>query len=219
MQNNVNSGRVTQVDLDEISLLLAGDEQEQKLAIDLIDQQFRRPIIGKIRHQALSMSSEELLETYQEVLLGVWNAARKERYDPDMPLLPFLFTIAQRKAIDWLRKNVREGIREDELIHAVLENIADTKVGAAWRTVASRETCQMMMELMRNEIAKMPSRQRSVAAVVVDAFPKTLSQKEIRDEVVRLTGEDLTVVAVKRALHEARKKIRELLVRHKYMEE
>lgn len=213
-----NQPETTAAHLDEISILLIGNEEEQNEAVRLIDKHLRRPIVAKIRRSAIGLPSADLPDVYQEVLLDVLEAARKGQYDPDRSLLPFIFTVAYRRAIDRVRKISGKQVAEAELLDAITESLADTKVGEAWREVIAREEGRKMMEVIRNTIAKMPARQRQVASVVIERFPDTATLQEIRQEILGRTGEQLTVVAVKRARQEARKKIREQLVLGGYME-
>ena len=75
-----------------------------------------------------------------------------------------------------------------------------------------------MMQVIREAIAGMPYRQRQVAQVMIDRFPEEPELNEIREEIRRATGELLTMVAVKRSRQEARRKIREELVRKGFLE-
>lgn len=205
------------VDPEEISILLIGNADEQKRAISLIDKHLRNAIIYKIREAAIGLASHELPDVYQEVLMNVWNAARKGRYDPDKPLLPFLFLLAQRRAYDRVRKNTTRKNVEKELLDEVAENLKDTKVGEAWRIVAEKNEGRRILEIMRRTVSTMPKRQRQVASVVVELFPDVPSPQEIRAEIYERTGEQITVVAAKRARQEARAKIREVLIDAGYL--
>jgi len=207
------------VDPEEISILLIGDRQEQELAISLIDRHLRRAIIYKIRETAISLAPDELLYVYQEVLLNVWSAAKQQRYDPDKPLMPFLFTLAQRRAYDRVRKNEAKKIHESSLLDEVSESLKDTKVGEAWQIVAARNEGRRMMDIIRKTVVKMPTRQRQVALVVIEHFPEVLSPQDVSEVIYRTTGEKITVVAAKRAWQEARNKIREQLTHAGYMED
>lgn len=207
------------VDPEEISILLIGDSREQERAISLIDKHLRRAIIYKIRETAISLAPDELLDVYQDVLLNVWNAAKEKRYDPDKPMLPFLFMLAQRRAYDRVRKNDAKKIHESSLLDEVSESLRDTKVGEAWQIVAARNDGHRMMDIIRKTVVKMPTRQRQVASVVIENFPEVLSPQDVSELIYRTTGEKITVVAAKRAWQEARNKIREQLIDAGYMED
>lgn len=220
MQDNPGMKEAARLDADEVSILLIGTEEEQNDAIRLIDKYLRFVISGIIRNVAIYLKSEEVQEVYQEVLLGLWRAARDGRYDADRPLLPFVFTIARCRAIDRIRrKSLRKRKIGNELVlDAIAGALADTKVGEAWGNIVSKNDGPRMMATIRKAIIRMPERQRQVASVMIDLYPEEPSLQEIREEVCQRTGEDLTVLAIKSARREARKKIREELVRAGYME-
>lgn len=208
-----------EVDPVEISILLIGNSKEQERAISLIDKHFKKAIIYKIRETAVSLAPDKLLDVYQEVLLNVWNAAQQERYDPDKPLLPFLFVLAQRRACDRVRKNETKKVYEGRLLDEVSESLKGTKIGEAWQIVAAKNEGRRMMDIIRRAIIRMPTRQRQVASVVIEHFPDVLSPQDVSEIIYRTTGEKITVVAAKRAWQEARNKIRELLADAGFMED
>jgi DNA-directed RNA polymerase specialized sigma24 family protein len=207
------------VDTAEISILLISSQDEQKRAISLIDKHLRGAICFKIRQVALSLSPEELTQVYQEVLLNVWDAAREKRYDANQPLLPFLLTLAHRRAVDWIRKTQTRRKNESELLDEVAKALKDTKVGEVWQIVAEKNDGHNRMEIIRRAIMRMPHRQRQVAAVIIEHFPEELTSQQICDEIYDKTRERLTVLAIKSARQEARKKIKDVLIDAGYMEE
>ena len=200
------------IDPDEISILLIGDEEEQNRAISLIDKHLRKPIVYRIRKTALSVPPDEIKDIYQEVLLNVLAAAREQSYDPDKPLLPFLFMLAHRRACDRIKKKTTIEDNENRVLEDVLQRLENTNVGEAWKQVAKKNDGSRMIKIIRQTIVGMPNRQRQVASVVIDCFPAIPSMETIRDVILKTTGELLTVVATKRAWQEARSKIRERLV-------
>lgn len=207
------------IDPEEISILLIGGEEEQNRAIVLIDKHLRETLVYRIRKTALSISSDEVMDIYQDVLLNVLGAAREQRYDPDQPLLPFLYTLAHRRACDRIRKRTTIEENENRVLEEVLQRLKNTKVGEAWELIAQKDDGSKMIEIIRNAVVGMPNRQRQVASVVVDFFPEIPSMDKIRDVIFRNTGELLTIVATKRAWQEARGKIREQLIDAGYMVE
>ena len=207
------------IDPEEISILLIGDEEEQNRAIGLIDKHLRKTLVYRIRKTALSVPSDEIMDIYQEVLLNVLTAARGQRYDPDQPLLPFLYTLAHRRACDRIRKKTTIDENESQLLEAVLKRLENTEVGEAWEQVAKKNDGSRMIEIIRRTVVGMPNRQRQVASVVIDSFPEIPNMDKIRDVIFRTTGESFTVVATKRAWQEARRKIRERLIDAGYMVE
>lgn len=104
------------------------------------------------------------------------------------------------------------------MLAAIAETLTDTKVGEVWQVVASKNDGRRMMEAIQATIARMPERQRQVASVIIDFFPEAPSLKDVQQEVQSRTSEPLTIVAIKSALREVRRKIRDQLVRAGYME-
>ena len=156
------------LDVDEVSILLIGSEEEQNQAIRLLDRHLRRAIVATIRRTALSLPSSELPDVYQDVLLSILKVAREKQYDADKPLLPFVLTVAHRRAVDWIRRSRHERANEAELLEAVADSLAGTTVGEAWQQAAGDEESRRLLEAMRTAIARMPERQRQVASVVID---------------------------------------------------
>jgi len=104
------------------------------------------------------------------------------------------------------------------VLDAIVETLADTKVGEAWRNVAAKHDGRRMLEAIGRAVSRLPERQRLVASAVIDFFPETPTLQQIQECVHHNTGEQLTVVAIKSAWREARKKIREQLIREGYVE-
>jgi len=132
--------------------------------------------------------------------------------------MKFFVTVAQRRAIDCLRKRSKPDRDYDQLFDDVAHRLEDNKVGEAWRQAVSKHDGRRMMYLIRDAIASMPKRQRQVASVMINSFPDAPSLGEIRQTVQAMTGEELSLTSVKRARQEARQKIHDRLVREGYME-
>jgi hypothetical protein len=165
----------------------------------------------------IDSSEEGVCACTNPALLGLWQKAKKQEYDANEPLLPLLFTIAKRKAIDRVRRKSRKTGKE-QVLDAIADSLADTKVGEAWCNVASKHDGRRMLEAIGRAISRLPERQRLVASVVIDFFPEMPTLQQVQDDIHHRAGEQLTVVAIRSAWREARKKIREQLVREGYME-
>jgi RNA polymerase sigma factor (sigma-70 family) len=205
--------------IQSISQLLAGDSRCQEEAIRLTDKHLRLAIIAKIRRTAPSLPFEEVVDAYQEVLLGIWRAAAMARFSPRKPLLPFVLTIAQRKAVDHLRKRTSADYDYDVLFDTVSARLTDSSVAEAWEAAVAQEDGQRMMILIRDAVSGLPEQQRRVAAAVIDRFPDVPPYEELSKDITSKSGQVMSVAAVKRAWQEARKKIRDLLIREGYMED
>ena len=212
------NNRDQDIDIETINILLIGEDEEKREAIQLINRYLQDKIVEQIKCSAPGLDGNELLDVYQEVLLSLYNAAKDGFYDPDKAhLLAFIFTLAKRRAIDRKRQRIPKPISEDELIEALGDRLADTSIGQVWQEISACELGQEMLRRIRKISIGLPKRQRQVVSVIIDHFPKYLELEEICSEIYKSTGDMPTVVAVKRARQEARKKIRKLLSKSKLL--
>jgi RNA polymerase sigma factor (sigma-70 family) len=209
--NNKKTSYNTDID-EEIRILLIGNENEQNQAIYLIDKYLRKAVFYEIRKSALSISPDDLLDVYQEVMLNMCQVAREKRFDSDKSLLPFVFTIARRRAYDRVRKNTAKKENEEKLLNEISQSLQGTEVGEAWKVVAQKNDGQRMLKVIQQTIVSMPFRQRQVAEIIYERLPEKVGVQEIQNEIQQKTGEPVTAVSVKRAMQEVRKKIYKQLV-------
>jgi hypothetical protein len=130
----------------------------------------------------------------------------KSTFDPDKPLLPYLCTVAFRRAVDRLRK-VR---RHDEFVQAVGKALAETGLGRYWSGLSTAERQEIQGEALK-AIAKLPPKERLVWGIFVDRFLETgerPSDQELHELVCQKDGPGHTFVSVKRALNNGRAAIR-----------
>ena len=191
-------------DEEYVRLLLDGSEDEVKEGIELIHHHLRFGICGWLRERFPGLQSADLEEVWADVITGILEA---KDFDPEQPLLPFLCAIAFRRATDRLR---RQDAR-DRLVDAVGGFLRNTKIGGTWSELNQLERCEVM-ELIRKAISQLPNRQKLVMDVFVGDFPETASMPELQRLVSERAGKPETLAAVKRALQEARAKVRKLLV-------
>ncbi len=193
------------VDFDEeyVRLLLDGSGDEVREGIGLIHQHLRFGICGWLRERFPSLQPEELEDVWGEVIVGILQAGN---FNPEKPLLPWLCTIARNCAIDCLRRQASG----DRLVDAVGGFLRNTQVGGTWNKLDPLERREVM-ELIRKAISQLPTRQKLVMDVFVGDFPETASMLELQRRVSERTGKPETLAAVKRALQEARAKVRKSL--------
>jgi len=202
------------IDVEAIDILLIGDEDEIAEGIRRIDANFREKIVGIIRKKALSANEHDLLDIYQNVMLSILECAKKGNYDPDAKKLKsFIYTIAYRRAVDWIRAKYRvtEEHNTDLVVESTKEIICGSKYNEHWQKAQSEEKRSSILETIRNSIPKLKHRQRQVAEIIVENFPKLLNLSDIKKQLLKRYGEDVTVVAVKRARQEVYNKLKEAL--------
>jgi len=197
----------TQVFDDEcVRILLIGSEDDIARAFSLIDEHLRKPMCAWIRERFPGMSSEDLADTWAEVLTNILQAVRAGRFDPDSTLIPFICQLARARAIDRIRRRTSL----DAIIQAIGAALQGTAIGDYWRgmDVVDRREC---MRAIRLAIAPLPRKQRIVLQEFCDGFPDTRSMEVLRKAVSDLTGTEETSASVKRALQEGRSKVRKSL--------
>lgn len=192
-------------------ILLIGSDEEIDRGLVLIDQYLRGRLYGWLRKNFPGMSPEDLADAYGETLLDVLKAARGRRFDGDRPLMPWLCQIAYARAVDRTRRSTSR----DAMLAAFGERLRNTQTGQRWKTLSPAERNEVMA-LIRDAIATLPGKQRQVFQVFIDQYPETSSMKVLRMRVSELTGQEQTLVQVKRAFQEGRAKVREFLRRKGY---
>lgn len=206
------------VDVETIDILLIGDEEEVAEGIRRIDANFKEKIVEIIRKRALSANPDDLFDIYQEVLLGIYKNAREGKYDPGTKkktLMAFIYKIASNKAIDWLRRKYAQKRKrdtdQDVLIDSVAEIIKDSSIYESWQNAHQNEERAIILGAIRNLVPRLKHRQRQVAEIIVENFPKLLILLDIKKQLLERYGEDVTTVAVKSARQEVYNKVKEAL--------
>lgn len=202
------------VDVETIDILLIGNEEEIAEGVRQINDGFQEKIVEIIRKKALSANEHDLLDIYQNVMLSILECAKKGNYDPDAKKLQsFIYTIAYRRAADWVRDKcgIKEEHNTDLVVESAQEIICGSKYSEPWQEAQSKEERTLILETLRNSISKLKRRQRQVAEVIVGNFPNLLSNLDIKNQILRRYGEDVTTVAVKSAKQEVYNKVKEAL--------
>jgi RNA polymerase sigma factor (sigma-70 family) len=204
----------TTIDLEAIDIYLIGNEEEIAEGIRLIDAHFREKIIGIIRKKALSADQHDLLDIYQNVILSILECAKKGNYNADTQKLEsFIYTIAYRRAVDWLRdkSRIREEHNTDLVVESTKEIICESKYNEIWQKAQSEGKRSLILKIIRNLIPKLKHRQRQVAEIILRNFPELLDLSGIKDQLLKRYGEDVTTLAIKRARQEVYSKIKDAL--------
>lgn len=202
------------VDVEAIDILLLGGEEEIREGIKRIHEAFGEKISEIIRKKALSADEHDLLDIYQNVILSILECAKKGNYNPDTQKLEgFIYKIAYRRAVDWIREkcSIVEEYNTDLLVEATNEVISGTKYNEYWQKAQCEEKRTLILETILKLIPKLKHRQRQVAEVIIDNFPNFFEILDIKNQLLKRYGEDITTVAVKRARQEVIDKIKESL--------
>lgn len=199
------------LDEERIRSLLLGGRREVAEALEEISAQLRDGICGWLRRSFPALSAEDLADVWQDTLLAVITALRRNRFDADRPLVPWLSAIASRRAIDLARRRSSHARALDVLGR----ELSRTAVGRRWALLGAAERREIL-DLLAAEIAGLPPRQRLVLRTFSLHYPETADMEVLRKRVSAALGEEATIASVKRALQEGRRKLRELFERKGY---
>lgn len=199
-------------DEEGVRVLLLGGNDEREQGLIQIDQHLRKPLCSQVRRQFPGLSSEDLVDCWQQTLVDVWQAVLKGNFDENKPLEPWLYRVAYHNAVDILRPKTSE----ENALSRVGEVLRGTSVGDWWSRLDPAERKEVL-SLIQDHIAHLPYKQRVTIQAYVNNFDKIESiEDDLPDAVSKETGAPETVAAVKRALQEARRSIKELLQQKGY---
>jgi DNA-directed RNA polymerase specialized sigma24 family protein len=189
------------------SLLLRGDHESVRRAATLVDQHFRRQVAAVVRKKFPGLSAHDLADIWTETLLGFIRSSLAAKFNTDRPVFPFLCGVAIHHAIDHYRRSSIRQKALQEVLGPVAEALERRSAGPKWWTLDPVERAELM-DLVRLAIEQLPPRQQLVIRVFIDNYPETQAMEPLRQRVSRISGRDEPISAVKRALQEAREKVR-----------
>ena len=179
------------------------------LGIELLDSEFGELIFRRIKRVAWSSSLDDRLDIYQETLLAMLQRARRPDFDTRRPLR-LAQAIACRKAVDHLRKrHHRLNADDDAVLSHIAADLKDTNLGFEWKYLGPVEWSEFRKALLE-VLATLPERQRVVAQAFVDHyedFKERDTYLPLAEAVGRVTGRRESVVGVKSAWADAKRKI------------
>jgi DNA-directed RNA polymerase specialized sigma24 family protein len=205
----------TNIDNETIdTYLVCGDDADFVEALKMIDTKFKPKIVEVIRKKALSANEHDLLDIYQEVLSSIFECAKKGTYNPGAQKLEnFIRTIAYRRAIDWVRKkcDTQEEYNTDKIIDSVNQIVSESKYGFLWEKAQNEEKINLILSTILKLIPQLKHRQRQVAEVIIEDFPKYLEDANIKERILQRYGEEVSIIAVRRSKQEVLSKVKEAL--------
>ena len=82
---------------------------DPRFAFEMLDAFFREPLLRlHIKSCARGLSPEDMLDVYQETLMGMVTVVRSGTFNPEKPLR-LIQTVAKRRAIDFARRKRTRG--------------------------------------------------------------------------------------------------------------
>ena len=204
------------LDEDEVKLGFLGSPAERELAFEKLFRNYSRRIVAFIEQRYPGLPSDLSVDAMVESFRALYDDVENGSFDVDRPLEPYIFSIANRKAIDQLRKfgrrpQLAELSEDEDGCTEIAAALAGTETGAAWSEVVQQAAANEIASRFKAFLADLPPVQRQVAQVLAEHFPAGLQHSEICDEILRRTGHRPTSIQVKSALKEIRRKFDSLL--------
>ncbi len=199
------------LDEDEIKIGLLGTHEEHGTAIETLYQHYHSRVMRFIVKHFPGLPYDFAASAMLETFIALSTAARRESFDFEKSLEAFLFKTARFKAIDEYRKVRRSTSSNDELYEGVGKALTGTEVSELWRKTQEAGKVLALRSDFLDFLQTLPPRQRQVAQVMADKFPRKLTEAEICDEIFVRMGDRPTVIEAKSALAQIRMKFRSLL--------
>ncbi len=191
----------------QVRLLLdGGTSPEIQEALGHIETCLRSRFCSAIRGQFPGLKPEDLADAWQEMLQAVDTAAKERRLDLERPVLPWVWKVIWNKAAGKLRGKVNQ---DKKIAHAAYL-LEKSSRGEAWTRKSDEEKANTL-EKVREAIRQLPLKQRTVIQIYVNHLDWIKTMEDLRGLVSSETGCEETLAAVKGALREARRKVREVV--------
>jgi len=204
----------SEADLDEAF------EDSPEFGIRYLNSEYKNRILRHIKRCGRGFFDlHDLLDVYQETVIGMLKRARKPDFEPCRSLRMVL-TIARNKSIDFLRKRGHKiNLDEDAILDVVAADTKGSDILRQWQLRTSPVEARELREILLLFIATLPERQRIVAQCFIDNFEEFRERNTYRplaDAVSAVTGITESVADVKNDWRYAREKIMAELQRRGY---
>lgn len=143
-----------------------------EFGVQYLDSEHRGLIFRHIKRAGRGfLNPAELMDIYQETILGVIKKTSEPGFDPCRSLR-MVFAIARNKAINALRARRKLRINEDydAILNYVAADTKDTNLGLRWKAFVGPAEAKELREILSNFIPSLPLRQRVVAQCFIDNF-------------------------------------------------
>jgi len=190
---------------DELEEVFAEDPE---YGVCVLYEEYDQVILAYIKKHGWGLKLEDWLDVLQQTMLEFIEKVRTPDFDHRKPLA-LVFTIAGRRIRDLLRrKKFRANTDSDVILAHIAKDYNESDVGIGYRH--ADVDWNLFRENLHEVIAELPERQRIVARVFVDNYEDFRANDTygpLATLVGEVTGQVESVVAVKNAWYEAKRKI------------
>ena len=205
------TAEAVRLDEDAVKLGLMGTDEEREEALKSVYEHYSEGIVGFLERKLPGLPADLCINAMLDAFRALNEAAVAGTFDYDKPIMNWLFRVAWHKGVDELRKFSRRTLGNSEFFDTVGECLEDTEVGRQWRLYTKSREADAIAQEFRDFLLTLPPVQRQVGQIMADSFPDAVPEEEICEEIFRRTGKRPTVVQVKSAKREIRKKFKVIL--------
>ena len=196
---------------DEIRLGLLGDEAERDAALTSLYDQYSEQLVGYLERKLPGLPPDLAANAMVDTFRALNDEVVAATFDYDRPLTSFLFAVVWNKGVDELRRFTCRALGNSDFYDVVGESLQGTEMGREWAQDVQVGVADELAQEFRDFLFSLPPVQRQIAQVIADNFPNRIPEEQICEEVFRRTKKRMTVVQVKSAKREIRRKFKEIL--------
>jgi DNA-directed RNA polymerase specialized sigma24 family protein len=198
-------------DEDVVKLGLMGNDPEREQALESVYEHYSLDILRFLERKLPGLPTDLGVNAMLDAFKALNEEVLARTFDYDKPLRNWLIRVARNKGVDELRRISRRTLGNSEFFDTVGECLANTEVGRQWRLYTKTRAADEIAQEFRDFLLTLPPVQRQVGQIMADSFPDAIPEEEICDEIFRRVGKRPTVVQVKSAKREIRKKFKDIL--------
>lgn len=184
-------------------------KEDPDFGIRLLYEDYKEVILRYIKKQGRGLQLADWLDVFQQTMLEFWKKARSPDFDHRKPLA-LVFQIAQFRTWDALRRRKHMPNSDpDAILQHVAKDFRESEIGIQLQFPDGVDW-EAFRQNLHEVIADLPEKQKIVARAYVDNyehFRERDTYAPLADFVGNVTGKKESLVAVKSAWHEAKKKI------------
>jgi DNA-directed RNA polymerase specialized sigma24 family protein len=198
-------------DLDlGVQLGLLGSDTEKREAIRDLFIRYRERLMCFLEKKRPYIPADLAATAVNNAFIELYEMACEGTLDVEKSLRPLLFTIADRRAIDEIRKNRPPLRSDDELAADIGAALQGTDIGSAWRIFCQTgDLAEEIRDEFRAFVGTLPKKQKLIASVMADDL--LMSDGEISQHLREHMGIVVPVMEVKGAKQALMKKFRDIL--------
>jgi DNA-directed RNA polymerase specialized sigma24 family protein len=204
---------VEELDLneDEIKLRLMDSDVERNDALGVLYELLSEKLLSYLERSFPGLPSDLAANAMVDAFRALNEKVIEGTFKYDHSVVGFLFGVGWNKGVDELRKFTCRALGNSDFFEWVGESLANTEIGRLHTQHVGQERADEIAQEFRDFLLTLPPVQRQVAQVIADNLPTDVSEEAICSEVLRRTEKRMTVVQVKSAKREIRKKFRAIL--------